>query len=145
MVQQEERHLMQNEQPRGLECEESTKLVSTILAASAACQGSRLGNNSWKRVLFSACSSRWIRRNSLTRSRFGCLPGSCMDREGLDVFMGKYTVRNYRTEQSVARDKVKKSSDESPTDQEHRSGNQADQANRVQMEHLLRLPYLWWG
>ena len=45
-------------------------------------------------------------------------------------FVGKYTVRNYRTEQSIARDKA------------NMSGNQADQAYRVQMEHLLRLPYL---
>ena len=39
----------------------------------------------------------------------------------------------YWTEQSVARDKTKKSSDESPTDQEHRPGDQAHQAYRFQL------------
>ena len=38
---------------------------------------------------------------------------------------------NYWTEQSVARDKTKKSSDESPTNQGRRPGDQADQAYRV--------------
>ena len=39
----------------------------------------------------------------------------------------------YWTEQSVARDKTKKSSDKLPTDQEHRPGDQADQAYRIQL------------
>ena len=56
------------------------KLVSTILAASTACQGSRVGTSSGKRVLFPKCSSRRIRINTLTYSRHGPLPGSCMDR-----------------------------------------------------------------
>ena len=48
------------------------------------------------------------------------------------IFVRKiHRTFNYWTEQSVARDKTKKSSDESPTDQGCRPRDQAGQAYRV--------------
>ena len=43
------------------------------------------------------------------------------------------TVRSYRSEQFISGSKTEKSSDESPTDREHRPGDRADQAHRVQL------------
>ena len=43
------------------------------------------------------------------------------------------TVRSYWSEQLIAGNKMEKSSDEPPTDQEHRPGDRADQAHRVQL------------
>ena len=43
------------------------------------------------------------------------------------------TVRSYCSEQFIAGNKTEKSSDEPPTDQEHRPGDRADQTHRVQL------------
>ena len=43
------------------------------------------------------------------------------------------TVRSYWSEQFIAGNKTEKSSHDPPTDQEHRSGDRADQAHRVQL------------
>ena len=43
------------------------------------------------------------------------------------------TVRSYWSEQFIAGNKTEKSPDEPPTDQEHRLGDQTDQAHRVQL------------
>ena len=57
-----------------------------------------------------------------------------MNRGMLDVVLrGKHTVQSYWTEQFIAGNKTNKSSDEPPTDQEHRPGDRADQAYRVQL------------
>ena len=42
-------------------------------------------------------------------------------------------VRSYWSEQFITGNKTEKSSDEPPTNQEHRPGDQADQAHRVQL------------
>ena len=42
-------------------------------------------------------------------------------------------VRSYWSEQFIAGNETEKSSDEPPTDQEHRPGDRADQAHRVQL------------
>ena len=82
MGHQKERHLLLKQTAQALKAD--VRLVSTILAASTTCQGSRLGTSSGKMVLFPECSSRWIRSNSLMRSRHGPLPGSCTDRGVVD-------------------------------------------------------------
>ena len=43
------------------------------------------------------------------------------------------TVRSYWSEQFIAGNKTKKTSDEPPTDQENRPGDRADRAHRVQL------------
>ena len=43
------------------------------------------------------------------------------------------TVRSYWSEQFIAGNKTEKSFDKPPTDQEHRPGDRADQAHRVQL------------
>ena len=108
--------------------------MRTILAASTACEGSRLGTSSGKKVVCPECSSRWIRSNNLTHSRLGLLPRSCMDQRGAKCFMRKR--RNTKLLDGAVYhcgNKTKKKSDESPTDQEHRLGDRPDQAKRVQL------------
>ena len=46
------------------------------------------------------------------------------------------TVRSYWSEQFIAGNKTDESSDEPPTDQEHRPGDRADQAHRVQLNEM---------
>ena len=112
------------EQPRDLEHE---KLVSTVLAASTACQESRLGTTSGK-----GCYSPNARADGFgaSCSQLGLLPGAA-PREGCwTFFMRKIlcTVRNYYwNERCTARNKTEKPSDELPIDQEHRPGDRADQ------------------
>ena len=54
----------------------------------------------------------------------------------LDLFCEEKTlctVRSYWSKQFIPGNKTKKSSDEWSTDQEHRPGDRADQAHRVQL------------
>ena len=115
----------QTKSPGTLEVKAGEKLVSTV------CQKSRLDTTSGK-----ACYASNVRADGFgaTRLRLGLLPGSCIDKGVLDIFLRrKDTVRSYWSEQFIAEKKTKKSSDKPPTDQEHRPGDRADQAHRVQL------------
>ena len=106
-------------------------LVSTILAASPACQESHLTIISGKGYY-----SLNVRVDGLgvTCSPLGLLPGATSTKGCWTFFLGKIlcAVRNcYWSERFI--NKTKKPSDEPPTDQEHRSGDRADQAHRAQL------------
>ena len=71
-----------------------------------------------------------------TCSPLGLLPGAASTKGCWTFFLRTRlcTVRNYYwSEQFIARNNTKKPSDEPPTDQEHRSGDRADQAHRAQL------------
>ena len=108
-------------------------LVSTILAASTAYQESRLGTTSGKGYY-----SPNVRVDGLgaTCSPLGLLPGATSTKGCWTFFLRKRlcTLRNYYwSEWFITRNKTEKSSDELPTDQEHRSGDRADQSHRAQL------------
>ena len=59
-----------------------------------------------------------------------------MDRGMLDLLCEEKapsTVRRYWSEQFIAENKTEKTSNEPPSDQEHKPGDRADQARRVQL------------
>ena len=63
-------------------------------------------------------------------------PRGCINKEMLDFLSEEIlcAVRNYYwSERFIARNTTEKPSDEPPTDQEHRSGDGADQAHRAQL------------
>ena len=89
----EKSSIYQTKSPGTLKVKAGEKLVTTILAASTACQESRLGT-----TLRKGSYAPNIRADGFgaTRFRLGRLPGSCMDRGVLDVFLRrKDTVRSY--------------------------------------------------
>ena len=95
--------------------------MSTILAATIACQKSRLAGTGSGKGNYAPN----VRADGFgaMRLRFGPLPGSWMDREMLNLSCGENTlctVRSYWSEQFIAANKTEESSDEPPTDQEHR-------------------------
>ena len=107
--------------------------MSTNLAASTACQESRLGTTSGKGYY-----PPNVRVDGLgaTCSPLGLLPGAALTKECWNFFLRKVlcTVRNYYwSERFIARNKTEKPSDEPPTDEEHRPGDRADQAHRAQL------------
>ena len=111
--------------PGALNMKAGEKLVSTILAASTACQDSRLGTNS---VL--GYFSPDVRADGFgaTCSQLGLFPGAAST-EGCRTFFVRErhcTVPNYWSEQLIARNKTEKSSDELPIDQEYRPGGRAE-------------------
>ena len=110
-------------------------LVSTILAASIACQESRRGT-----TLGKGCYSPNVRVDGLgaTCSPLWTLPRGCgASTKGCwTFFLWKMlcAVRNYYwSERVIARNKTEEPSDEQPTDQEHRHGDRADRAHRSQL------------
>ena len=87
-----------------------------------------------ERVLLPKCSSRWPWSDVF--STWTLLPGTASTKGCRIFFLKKIpcTVRNYYwSERFIARNKTEKSSDESPTDQEHRPRDRADQAHRAQL------------
>ena len=109
--------------PGALNVKAGETLVSTILAASTACQQSRLGTTSGKGYY-----SPNVRVDGLgaTCSLLGLLPGAASTKGCWTFFLRKIlrTVRNYYwSERFIVRNKTEKTSDEPPTDQEHRPGN----------------------
>ena len=76
----------QTKSPGTLKVKAGEKLVSTILAAGTACQESRLGTTSGK-----GYHAPNVRADGFgaTRFRLGPLPGSCMNREVLDISFAK--------------------------------------------------------
>ena len=122
-----------NSPARGLNVKAGEKLVSTILAAGTAYQESRLGTTSGKGYY-----SPNVRVDGLgaTCSPLGLLPGAASTKGCWTFFLRKIlcTVRNYYwSEWLITRNKSEKTSDEPPTDQEHRHGDRADQAHRAQL------------
>ena len=108
--------------------------MSTIFAASTAYQESRLGTTSGKGY----CSPN-VRVDGLgaTCSPLALLPGATSTK-GCWIFFSRKrlcAIRNYyRSERRfIARNETEKSSDEPPTDQEHRPGDRADQAHRARL------------
>ena len=105
--------------------------MSTILAASTTCQESRLGTTSGKGYY-----SPNVRVDGIGATCFppGLLPGAASSTEGCWIFFLRTrrlcTARNYYWSEQ---NKTEKPSDESPTDQEHRPGDRADQAHRAQL------------
>ena len=121
------RRVQPYEQPRSLEREAGEKLVSTIVAASTACQECHLGTTSGK-----GCYSPKVRADGFraTCSQLRLLPGAASTKGCRTFFLRKRlcTVRNYYwSERFTARNKTEKPSDESLTDQERRPGYGADQ------------------
>ena len=104
--------------------------MSTILAASTACQESRLGTTSGKGYY-----SPNVQVDGLgaTCSPLGLLPEAAST-EGCWIFFLRTrrlcTARNYYWSEQ---NKTEKLSDEPPTDQEHRPGDRADQAHRARL------------
>ena len=101
--------------PGALNMKAGKKLVSTILAASAACQYSRLGTNSGIGYY-----SPDVRADGIgaTCSQLGLFPGAAST-EGCWSFFVRArhcTVPNDWSEQLIAMNKTKKSSDELPID-----------------------------
>ena len=85
-----ERRLPLNEQSRGpLKVKAGVKLVSAILAASTACQESRLGTTSRKGYYAPNVRADGF---GATRFRLGPLPESCIDRGVLEVFCEEKTL-----------------------------------------------------
>ena len=87
-----------------------------------------------ERVLLPECSSRWPWNDVF--STWTLLPGAASTKECWTFFLTTRlcTVQNYYwSERFIARNKTEKPSDEPPTDQEHRSGDRADQAHRAQL------------
>ena len=68
--------------PGALKVKAGEKLVSTVLAASTACQESRLGTTSGKGYYAPNVRADGF---GATGFRLGPLPGSCMDKGMLDV------------------------------------------------------------
>ena len=113
--------------PGALNVKAGEKLVSTILAASTACQETRLGTTSEK-----GCYSPTVPADGFeaTCSQLGLLPGAAPTEGCWTLFMRKKlcTVRNYYwSERFTARNKTEKPSVESPTDKEHRPGDRGEQ------------------
>ena len=106
--------------------------MSTILAVSTACQEIRLGTTSGKGYY-----SPNVRIDGFgaTCSPLGLPPGAASTEGCWTFFVRKIhcTVPNYWSEQLIAGNKTEKPSDEQPTDQEHRPGDRANQAHRVQL------------
>ena len=104
--------------------------MSTILAASTACQESRLGTTSGK-----GDYSPNVRVDGLgaTCSPLGLLPGAASTEGGWIFFVRTRlcTARNYYYWSEP--NKTEKPSDEPHTDQEHRPGVRADQAHRARL------------
>ena len=105
--------------------------MSTILAASTACQESRLGTTSGKGYY-----SPNVRVDGLgaTCSPLGFSSQGLHHQQGCWIFFLRTrrlcTARNYYWSEQNQREKP---SDEPPTDQEHRPGDRADQVHRAQL------------
>ena len=87
-----------------------------------------------ERVLLPECSSRWPWRYVFPTCTL--LPGATSTKGCWTFFLRTRlcTVRNYYwSKRFIVRNKTEKPSDEPPTDQEHRPGDRADQANRAQL------------
>ena len=107
--------------------------MSAVLAASTACQESRLGTTSGKEYYFPIVRADGF---GATCSPLELLPGAASTKGCWTFFLRKilYTVRNSDwSERFIARKKTEKTSDEPPTDQEHRPGDRPDQAHRAQL------------
>ena len=107
--------------------------MSTVLAASTACQENRLDS-----TLGNGYCTPNVRADSFraTCSRLGPLPRAARTDGCWVCFVRKIhfcTVRSYWREQFIAGNKTEKLSDAPSTDQKHRPGNRADQAHRVQL------------
>ena len=86
-----------------------------------------------KRVFLSECSSRWPWSDVFFT--WTLLPGAAPTKGCWTFFLRTKlcTVRNYYwSERFIVRNKIEKS-DESPTDQEHKPGDRADQVHRAQL------------
>ena len=118
--------------PGALNMKAGEKLVSTILAASTACEDSRLGTNSGIGYFFPDVRADGI---GATCSQLGLFPGAASTEGRWPFFVRERhcTVLNYWSEQLIARNKTEKSTDELPIDQEYRPGDRAGQAHRVQL------------
>ena len=87
-----------------------------------------------ERVLLPECSSRWPWSDVF--STWTLLPRAASTKGCWTFFLRTrlYTVRNYYwSEWFIARNKTEKSSNDLPTDQDHRPGDRADQAHRAQL------------
>ena len=87
-----------------------------------------------ERVFLPECSSRWSWSD--VSSTWTLFLGAASTKGCWTFFLRTRlcTVRNYYwSERFIARNKTEKPSDEPPTDQEHRSGDRADQAHRAQL------------
>ena len=107
--------------------------MSTIIAASTACQESRPGTTSGK-----GCYSPNVRADGFgaTYSQLGLLSEAVPTEGCWAFFLNKKlcTIRNYYwSERFIARNKTEKPFEEPPIDQEHRPGDQADQAHREEL------------
>ena len=84
-------------------------------------------------ILLPECSSRWPWSDVF----FTWTPPRAASTKGCWTFFLRKrlcAVRNYYwSERFIAKNKTEKSSDEPPTDQEHRPGDRADQAHRAQL------------
>ena len=138
----------QTNSPGALKVKAGVKLVSTVLAASAACQESHLGITSGNGYY-----TPNVRADDFgaTCSRLGPLPRAVP--KGCWICFGREihfcTVRSFWREHFIVGNKTEKSSDEPPIDQEHRPGDRADQAHRVQLtaRSIISLDCLidWWN
>ena len=103
--------------------------MSTTLAASTACQESRLGTTSGKG--YYSPNAR-VDGPGATCSPLELLPGAASTERCWIYFMRTRlcTARNYLWSEQ---NKTEKPSDEPPTDQEHRPEDRADQAHRARL------------
>ena len=104
--------------------------MSTILAASTACQESRLVLLREKGITPRMFESMALERRvpHLDSPPRGCINKGMLDFLSEDTRL--CTARNYCWSEQ---NKTEKPSDEPPTDQEHRQGDRADQAQRAQL------------
>ena len=103
--------------------------MSTILAASTACQESRLGTTSGKGYYSPNVP---VDNLGATCSPLGLLPGAASI-EGCWIFFLRTRLCTARNHNWSEQNKTEKPSDEPPTDQEHRPGVRADQAHRARL------------
>ena len=125
------RRLPPNEQSRGLASKSRYKTCEHDSCGEHCLSRESPGYYFEESVLRPECSSRWLWSDvfSTWTSSGGCMDGGILD--FLCEEKTLRTVRSYWTKHFITGDKMEKSSDEPPTDQEPRPGDQADQAHRV--------------